>query len=251
MALLKPFNPTILEINAVQTGGTAGASLAAGVVYTLPALIMLDYWDQVSYWETTITSIIGGTLGVLFSVPLRRVLIVEHELAFPEGVATAEVLKATMMTVNRRSKLLYIAAGSAIGTITKLAASAFLFWSETFEAAWYLSGAVLYIGCNVSPALVAVGYIVKVQTGLLLLIGGIINWLIAIPLMAYFEGVSPSTETALQAADRIWDTSTRFIGVGAMLAGGLGVVITLAVPAFMERSKECRSHIQNYSYSRV
>ena len=94
MAILKAFKDSnILENNLVQTAASAGESVAAGVIFTIPALVLMDYWQEFNYWETTLISIAGGVLGVLFTIPLRRALIVQEKLKFPEGVATAEVLK--------------------------------------------------------------------------------------------------------------------------------------------------------------
>ena len=94
MAVLRLWRDTnILENNMVQTIASAGEALAAGVIFTIPALVLLDYWQSFDYaWVTTIAGL-GGLLGVLFTIPLRRTLIVEQKLAYPEGTATAEVLK--------------------------------------------------------------------------------------------------------------------------------------------------------------
>ena len=94
MGVLRLFRRSnILENNLVQTAASAGESLAAGVIFTLPALIILDYWTEFNFWWVTIIAAFGGILGVLFTIPLRRALIVEGKLKFPEGIATAEVLK--------------------------------------------------------------------------------------------------------------------------------------------------------------
>src|SRR5210317_1954877 len=90
MAILRMFkNSNILENNIVQTAASAGESLAAGVIFTLPALLLVGYWDTISYWEVTKIAMVGGILGALFTVPLRRALILKAQLRFPEGVATA------------------------------------------------------------------------------------------------------------------------------------------------------------------
>ena len=95
MAVLRAFRESnILENNAVQTAASAGESLAAGVIFTLPALVLMGFWDDFHYWSTAAIALCGGILGVLFTVPLRRALIIQANLRFPEGVATGEVLKA-------------------------------------------------------------------------------------------------------------------------------------------------------------
>ncbi|MEL6924641.1 MAG: oligopeptide transporter, OPT family, partial [Bacteroidota bacterium] len=95
MAVLRIFKEhNILENNIVQTAASAGESLAAGVIFTFPALVLMGYWTEFNYWETVLVALCGGVLGVLFTVPLRSALIVRQKLLFPEGVATAEVLKS-------------------------------------------------------------------------------------------------------------------------------------------------------------
>ncbi len=94
MAILRLFKKhNILENNIVQTAASAGESLAAGVIFTFPALVLMGYWSEFNYLETTLIALCGGVLGVLFTIPLRNALIVQQKLKFPEGVATAEVLK--------------------------------------------------------------------------------------------------------------------------------------------------------------
>ena len=94
MALLRSFKSSnILENNIVQTAASAGESVSAGVIFTIPALVILGTWTEFNYWETTMIAGFGGFLGVLFTIPLRRALIIETPLRFPEGVATAEILK--------------------------------------------------------------------------------------------------------------------------------------------------------------
>ena len=116
MAVLRLFrNHNILENNIVQTAAASGEGLAAGAIFTLPALIILGTWTSFDYWTTTVIAGIGGALGVLFTIPLRRALIIEDPLKFPEGVATAEVLK-----VGERG-------GAGVGTIVAAAAAGALY----------------------------------------------------------------------------------------------------------------------------
>ena len=96
MAMLRFFkNSSVLENNLVQTAASAGEAVAGGIVYTIPALIIIHYWYEFSYWENFLIAAIGGTLGVVFSIPLRRILVRQPNLPFPEGKAIAEVLKAS------------------------------------------------------------------------------------------------------------------------------------------------------------
>ena len=175
MAVLKAFrNSNILENNMVQTAASAGEALASGVIFTIPALVIMGYWQAFNYFETTAIAICGGVLGVLFTVPLRHALIVKEKLMFPEGVATAEVLK-TGESGGKSVKFLVF--GSLIGALFKFGNEAMRLWDGIFEKAVLLNDkAYLYFSLNLSPALVAVGYIVGLNISFLVFLGGVITW---------------------------------------------------------------------------
>jgi putative OPT family oligopeptide transporter len=174
MAILKAFkNSNILENNMVQTAASAGESLAAGVIFTIPALVIMGYWEEFNYMETTMIAISGGILGVLFTIPLRNALIVKENLMFPEGVATAEVLK-TGETGGKSVK--YLVFGSLMGAVFKIGTEALKLWDGLFEKAVILNQkAYLYFSLNLSPALVAVGYIVGLNVATLVFLGGVVT----------------------------------------------------------------------------
>jgi putative OPT family oligopeptide transporter len=233
MAVLKMLGGGhILENNIVATGASAGTSIATGVIFTMPALLLLGYWDDFRYsWVLAIAGL-GGLLGVLFSVPLRRSLIVDQGLAFPEGKAAAEVLR----TGDRPGDGLKLLAGAAtIGGLMKLAASSGLRLIPDTAAvsAWY--GKTLgYFGTNLSPALFGVGYIVGLNIGAVMLAGGVIAWNIAIPIYSsQFLAGDPllsaqlAGASAADAANAIWSGQIRYLGVGAMLIGGVWTLISL------------------------
>jgi len=222
----------ILENNIVQTGASAAASMAAGVIFTIPALVILGYWQDFEYlWVLTIAGL-GGVLGVLFSVPLRRALIVEQKLAFPEGKAAAEVLK----TGENPSQGVKLLLGSALlGAIAKIcAASGLRIFADSAAAATYAGRSVAYFGTNLSPALLGVGYIVGLNIGVVVMAGGIISWNIAIPIFsAFFLDTDPALAArvagaeAEAAAGAIWSAQIRYLGVGAMLIGGIWTLISM------------------------
>ena len=224
MAVLRLFRRSnILENNIVQTAASAGESLAAGVVFTLPALILLGAWTRFHYWQTTAIAALGGLLGVLFTVPLRRALIVEAKLRFPEGVATAQVLE---VGGKGRTGILLIAAGGALGAVSKLCRAGVGLWSGTVEVARSAGSSVVYFGADLGPALVAVGFIVGLNIAVLVFLGGVLNWYVAIPLIAAFE---PVTDVApLARAKALWSEQTRYLGVGAMVIGGLWAIVRMA-----------------------
>ena len=187
MAVLKLFRKSnILENNIVQTAASAGESLAAGVIFTFPALVLMGYWQEFNYLETTLIALCGGVLGVCFTIPLRSALIVKQQLLFPEGVATAEVLKTGE---KGGESVRFLIIGAVVGAFVKLAESGFHLWHGILDKATILQQKVfLYFGMNLSPALVAVGYIVGLRIAVLVFIGGAISWWIAIPAyIAYYE----------------------------------------------------------------
>lgn len=232
MAVLRLFRESnILENNIVQTTASAGESLAAGVIFTLPALVLLGYWNTFHYlWVTAIAGF-GGLLGVLFTIPLRRSLIVDLKLAYPEGAATAEVLKVGQEP-SRGAK--YLAWAAVFGAVTKLCETGFRLWPGTAQAAGYLGQRTIgYVGTNLSPALLGVGYIVGLNIAVLVFAGGALAWYVAIPLYSTFTSdpaVAASIAAGMPAADvafEIWTSEIRYLGVGAMLVGGLWALISM------------------------
>ena len=227
MSILRMFRRRgILENNIVQTAGSAGESLAAGVVFTLPALVILGFWQKFDYMWVTLIAGFGGLLGVLFTIPLRRSLIVDKPLKFPEGQATAEVLKAGE---TGGASIGLIAMAAVAGGLFKLFSTGLRLFGGVLQGARRIGGGILYGGMDLSPALLSVGYIVGLNIAVLIFIGGAANWLVAIPITAVFQDWPVHVKTgqalsALDAAGEIWSTQTRYIGVGGMLIGGLWAI---------------------------
>ena len=231
MGILRLFkNSNILENNIVQTAASAGESLAAGVIFTLPALLLIGYWDTISYWEVTKIAMVGGILGALFTVPLRRALILKAQLRFPEGVATAAVLKTGHETDSEKSQksLKLIGISALIGGFVKLGELAFSVWSSAIGGAIAVKGAIFGMGASLSPSLFSVGYIVGRNIGILAFTGGLISWAVAIPIYSYLYGFEG--ENYFESANIIWNAKIRYLGVGAMVVGGIWSVIQLAKP---------------------
>ena len=231
MGILRLFRESnILENNIVQTAASAGESLAAGVIFTIPALLLIGYWDTISYLEVTKIAMVGGILGALFTVPLRRALILKANLKFPEGVATAAVLKTGHESDAKKSSesLKLIGFSALIGGIVKLGELAFGIWSSALGGAIAIRGAVFGMGASLSPSLVSVGYIVGRNIGILAFSGGLISWAVAIPIYSYFYG--HEGDSLFEGANIIWNAKIRYLGVGAMVVGGIWSVIQLAKP---------------------
>jgi putative OPT family oligopeptide transporter len=223
---------TIQECNLIGTCASAGESLAAGVIFTLPALLLLGSWDKFHYvWVATIAGF-GGMLGVLFTIPLRRSLIIEQKLQFPEGVATAKVLETGRKDT---SGIKYIVRAAIAGGLFKIGANAVGIWPEIMQGATRVGGSIAYFGSNLSPALLSVGFIVGLNIAILIFIGGAANWLVTIPIVAassdwptYASGDNAGQAmSALDYASQLWSTKTRYVGVGGMLVGGLWTIFRM------------------------
>ncbi len=233
MAILRFFRESnILENNIVQTAASAGESLAAGVIFTLPALLMLQYWQGFPFLATMSIALTGGILGVLYTIPLRRALILEADLQFPEGVATGEVLKAG---TEGGEGARYIALAGAAGALLKLCQTGFRLVSDAADGAVTMGRSIFGYGSELGVALLGVGYIVGLNIAVLVFAGGLISWLFGIPI--YTAAVSPAEleaitggATGYDAALAVWSARIRYLGVGAMAVGGIWALVSLVKP---------------------
>lgn len=216
MALLRGVlrTGTILENNIAQTIASTGESLAAGVIFTVPALVLVGAWQDFAFWPTTLIAMLGGLLGVIFMVPLRRALIVERtDLTYPEGLACSEVL---ITGQQGGPGLRGILAGLGIGAAMKFLVTGVGIMQSTVQGAVAAGRSVFYAGSDMSAALVAVGYIVNLRVAAQIFLGGAIGWVVALPILSnYVEG------STVEAAEATWSEQIRYIGVGTMLVGGL------------------------------
>jgi putative OPT family oligopeptide transporter len=228
MGILRFFrNSNILENNMVQIMASVGEALTAGIAFILPALIILHVWDKFNYWQTVITSLLGGGLGVLFTIPLRRALLQDKTLRYPEAVAIGNVLKAS--TKREEGDLNHLISGGFIGGLIALFQSGFQILTDNFQY-WLRSSSSIYgFGLGLSPALIAAGYIVGVNVALSLLVGIFIGWIAGVPVLSSIYGI-PEADSANQMAMMIWKDHIRYMGVGTMLIGGLWTLCTLFKP---------------------
>ncbi|MEX0963860.1 MAG: oligopeptide transporter, OPT family [Pseudohongiellaceae bacterium] len=213
-------NSSILEANQVQTCASAGESLAAGIIFTMPAMILIGYWDSFDFWSVTIIALTGGLLGILFMIPMRKVFILNNsELAYPEGIACAAVLRAgedSGEQHQQKGEARNLLFGGLLGASVALGAKLFGVFTATVEAATVVSSRIFYFGGDLSPMLVAIGFIVRLNVAILIFIGGAISWIVAIPLL----GSGDQFPSAIDGAYELWSTQVRYIGVGAMVLGG-------------------------------
>lgn len=235
MGILRLFrNRNILENNIVQTTTSAGEALSAGIIFTVPALVILGVWDGFigNALEIVLIAAFAGMIGVVFTVPLRRAFIVEARLRYPEGIACAEVLEVGE-TGGRG--VLIIALGGLLGGLVKLFSGGLAMWRETAAFAGRAGNALFPFGSNLSPALVGVGYIIGPNIAGVVFLGGAIAWLVAMPIYTLSVGLPAGlvTSEGLYAhATTLWSTQIRYMGVGAMAVGGLYALIRLAHPLY-------------------
>lgn len=227
MGVLRMFrNSNILENNIVQTAASAGEAVVGPIAYTIPALLVMKFWVDFNYFSIFCIVLLGGWLGVLFSVPLRRILLEEKTLRFPEGVAIGNVLKA-----NSESKtgLKYLIRGGIISGLIGFAQTGLHLLSDSMQI-WREKGAVIYgSGLGFSPALIAAGYIVGINVCIALFIGICIGSLVGIPVLSSLYPM-PAGQSVSAYVVHLYLTKSRYIGVGTMLAGGIWTMVRLAKP---------------------
>ena len=229
ISILRAFGKvSILENNIVQTTGSAGESIAGGVIFTLPALIFLGF--PLQYWGVFFLALIGGWLGVLFMIPLRRQLIVkEHgNLLYPEGTACADVLVAGDRGGSFAGRVFW---GLGLGGLYSLLMNTIGVWRDTptYDPKW-LPGASFR--ANITPEYLGVGYIIGPKIAGIILSGGVFSWLVLMPAIRFFGSLSPGVALypstipiPLMTSDQLWASYIRPMGAGAVATAGL---ITLA-----------------------
>jgi putative OPT family oligopeptide transporter len=226
---------SILENTVVQTTGSAGESIAAGVAFTLPALVLLGF--EMDWTRTLLLSLCGGVLGVLMMIPLRRYLIVKEHgvLTYPEGTAAAEVLVAGE---ERGTQARLVFGGLFAGLAYKFLGFIARLWPTTAEVhiPRYRAGQV---AVDMSPELMGVGYIIGYRSSAIMVGGGLLSWLVVIPAIALFgEGrttpLYPATTLIPEMSPGdIWNRYIRYIGAGAVAAGGI-INLVKAMPTIVD-----------------
>ncbi|MBI4126311.1 MAG: oligopeptide transporter, OPT family, partial [Deltaproteobacteria bacterium] len=212
---------TILENNIVQSIASSGEALAAGIIFTVPALVIVGAWQNFKFWPTFLISVCGGLLGIVFMIPMRRALIVEEkDLTYPEGLACGEVLIAGDAGGAGVKPIVW---GALLGALVKFGSTGVAVIKGSVEVAGRFGNSIAFFGTDISAALLGVGYIVKLRVAALVFLGGAIGWIISIPLMS--GDPSLFDKDPLEVAWTLWKTKVRYMGVGAMLVGGLWSVV--------------------------
>jgi len=224
---------TILENNAVQTMASAGESLAAGVIFTVPALLVLGMWQEIQFLETFIIALIGGLLGTMFTIALRRLFIVEEALPYPEGVACREVLVAGEEGGEGALAILY---ALGIGAIYGFMVKGFNVTHHTVESSVDFLSTKLYAGMDLSIALLSVGYIVGIRIASFIFLGGVIGFGLLVPIYGLINGW-PEASNGVEAFYMVWSSQIRYVGVGAMVVGGVYTLWSMKDTIFTGLSK--------------
>ena len=237
MAILRFFkNSNILENNMVQTQASAAGTLSA-IIFILPGLLMLGYWQGFPFWETLLLCSCGGSLGVLFTIPLRRAMVVNSDLPYPEGRAAAEILKVGSglrkakenHTEGGSTGMKDIVAGTTVAGLFSLCANGFHILSSEFSH-WITFGkAITQIPMGFSMALLGAGYLIGIASGMAILCGTLLAWVVMVPWLT--SVMTPADgQTAAAFAKMIWAQKVRFIGAGCIGIAAIWTLITLLKP---------------------
>jgi len=239
MAALRPFRGTILEENVARTTASAGEALVAGAIFTIPAFVISGAWDSLRYWEATAIMLIGGMLGVLFIIILRRTLVVEADLPYPESVAAAEIVKAGQGGQTGASLVFGAMGLAALWELFKnsnglhfVADSAHRFVSfgrstiQIVQDRIEYTGGMLLASPAASPALIGVGFIVGTRVASVLFAGAVLGWLLLVPLAIF---LNPALDTGLgqTLATAVWSSQIRPLAVGTMIVAAFYTLYNL------------------------
>ncbi|RAH13626.1 MAG: oligopeptide transporter, OPT family [Methanobacteriota archaeon] len=235
---------SILENNAVQTMASAGESLAAGVIFTVPALLVMGIWEDIDPLQTFIIAFLGGILGTMFTIALRRVFIVEEALPYPEGVACTEVLIAGE---KGGSGLVAIIYALIIGAMYGWVVEGLKVTKKGVHVVADFLGTKFYAGSEMSLALLSVGYIVGLRIASFIFIGGILGFGFLVPIYGLLHGFppEPSNWDSLTMGEwhsgpsyyAVWSAQVRYIGAGAMVVGGVWTLWSMRNTIFTGFSK--------------
>ncbi|NMK49920.1 oligopeptide transporter, OPT family [Achromobacter sp. Bel] len=244
MSVLRLFkDANILENNMVQTQASAAGTLSS-IIFILPALVMMGHWQGFPFWQTLGICAAGGMLGVMFTIPLRHVMVVQSDLPYPEGVAAAEILRvgsaeraqdaAGESSVKSDARpaatgMGDIVTGGVLAAVVSFAASGLRVLGDSVSGWFALGGAVFRLPMGFSLALLGAGYLIGIVAGLAMLTGLIISWGIAVPVLTAM-GDMPAGQTLAQYATGLWSSQVRFIGAGVIGVGAIWTLATLFMP---------------------
>ena len=230
MAILRGFRDhSVVENNIVQTIASAAGTLSA-IIFVLPGLVMIGWWTGFPYWETALVTALGGVLGVMYSIPLRRALVTGSDLPFPEGVAAAEVLRvgdsAEGEEENRRGLLVIIVGGLASAGFAALAAMKVV--AGNIERAFRVGSGGSMVSASLSLALIGVGHLVGITVGIAMIVGLVISFGVMLPLRT--AGQIPAGGDLGEIVSEIFSSDVRFVGAGAMAVAAVWTLAKITLP---------------------
>jgi putative OPT family oligopeptide transporter len=237
MAILRGFKgATIQENNIVQTVASAAGTLSS-IIFVLPGLVIVGWWSGFPYWISVLICALGGVLGVMYSIPLRRALVTNSDLPYPEGVACAEVLKVGVgadaqatAVEDARTGLLAVIVGSVVSAGFALVVATRIFASDLVRYFRIAErGAVTGFDLLFSLALFGIGHLIGLWVGLAILVGALIAWLWGVP---YYSALSHSDAAAAVLAHDTWNHQVRFVGAGTILVAALWTLAKLVGPVY-------------------
>jgi putative OPT family oligopeptide transporter len=235
MAVLRAFKgSTIWENNIVQTVASAAGTLSS-VIFVLPALVMVGWWTGFKFWQSFGICVVGGVLGVMYTIPLRRALVTGSDLPYPEGVAAAEVLKvgagsqADQRDTGGEAGLLTIIVGSIVSALVAFLVAAKLFASEIGYYFRPTATTATGFGGTLSLALLGAGHLMGIAVGVAFLVGTLLTWGVAAPILS---ALHPAAGDASDVAHAIWNTKVRFIGAGVIAVAAVWTLGRLAAPVW-------------------
>ena len=232
MAVLKMAkDANILENNMVQTQASAAGTLSA-IIFIIPGMLMIGYWQGFEFWQTLVVSACGGCLGVLFTIPLRRAMVVHSDLAYPEGVAAAEILKVgsrTRADGKSESGIKEILSGSVVAGIIAFLTNGLQVLGGSLSAWFHVGRGMTQLPLGYSTALVGAGYLIGIASGLAMLVGILTAWAGFVPYFTMTEAL-PDGMTLQKFAGAVYQQKVRLIGAGAMGVAAIWTLMTLARP---------------------
>ena len=242
MSVLRLFkDANILENNMVQTQASAAGTLSA-IIFILPALVMMGHWQGFPFWQTLGICAAGGMLGVMFTIPLRHVMVVQSDLPYPEGVAAAEILRVgsaeraqDVADAGRApprpaaTGMGDIVSGGVVAAAVSFAASGLRVLGDGVSGWFALGGAVFRLPMGFSLALLGAGYLIGIVAGLAMLTGLVISWGIAVPILTSMAEI-PADMSLAKFATGLWSSQVRFIGAGVIGVGAIWTLATLFMP---------------------
>jgi putative OPT family oligopeptide transporter len=233
MGILRFFkNSNVWENNLVQTAASAGEAVAGGIVYTIPALVIIGFWHDFPYWQNFLIALTSGLLGVLFSVPLRQSLVHHPDLPFPEGRAIAAILQNQSSQKSFRDVLI----GVLIGALIDLLQTGFHVLSAQSSVWVDLGNHLFFFAMGFSVAMVGSGFLIGIRMSMSILIGLVMSWFIILPMF--------STGVSVQDGALIWEHQIRYIGIGALLFSGVSSLILIVKPLLKKMMKVSVSPFQ-------